>query len=582
SLEAEVSKLKYSLDFINKYYPEKTSLFIGKLELTQDEFNNKLNNISCEDSYKKLRQIDKDINEIKLFQNKITNITQSLDPYLNFNAPFELLNENGSMEKNLGTIVTNDIDLTLNELHKQNKDFYIQVINQIKDCFYIMVMYFKEDKEEVISSLKKFNYSEVKFNSLKTPVQYKDELENEYKEYETKFQDKVKEVEELLENRAYLKAQYDYLLNEIEKKKAILLIGKTDKVMYFEGWVPSETTSDFEETITNITKDYYVSYRDPEDEDDIPVAVKNNKFVEPFEIITDSYSLPNYKEVDPNIFVAPFYILFFGIMLGDVGYGGLLTLGCLFLLKFTKIDDSARKFVKMLLYSALSSTFFGAIFGGYFGDALPIKAAWFNPIDEPMNLLILSIIIGVVHIFLGMGIKFYELVREGKVLDAIFDIGFWYFVIIGAILMALLPEIIIGKYMLIIGAIGLVLTAGRAEKNIFMKAIKGVLSLYGITAYLGDILSYSRIFALGLSTGLIGVVFNTLIRLMSGNVVGIIFGAVLFVLGHVFNLAISGLGAYVHSSRLQYLEFFGKFYKGEGRAFKPLKRKSTLVKIIEK
>ena len=332
----------------------------------------------------------------------------------------------------------------------------------------------------------------------------------------------------------------------------------------------------------NNNKEFIIKVRPEEENEQAPVLVQDNRVVEPFQSITNMYSVPNKHELDPNPVMAIFYILFFGLMLSDVGYGLLLTLGCLFFIKKKKYERGEGKLVKLLTYCGVSSVVWGFFFGSFFGDLIPIKGI-LNPLKDVMPLMGLALLLGIVHIYTGMFMKAIQLIREKKVLDAICDIGFWYLLLTGVFLLVV-PIVAgdigiwseVGKYLAIIGVVGVILTGGRKEKNIFKKCTKGVSSLYDITSYLSDVLSYSRLMALCLSTGVIAQVVNLL-----GGLVGPIPAIFVGIIGHGFNLANSALGSYVHTSRLQYVEFFGKFYEGGGKEFTPFKYKNKYTKIKE-
>jgi V/A-type H+-transporting ATPase subunit I len=271
-------------------------------------------------------------------------------------------------------------------------------------------------------------------------------------------------------------------------------------------------------------------------------------------------------------------MLFFGMMAGDVGYGLMMLAVSVFALKFMDIEGDARKIVKVILYCSIPTIMFGFVFGGFFGDAIKIKPLWLNPMDDPMKVLYLSVGFGVIHLFTGLGVKAYMLIKSGKLLDAIFDVFFWYMLLIGLIWL-LLGGSAVAKYMAIAGAIGLLATQGRANASIAGKIFGGIYGLYGVTSYIGDVLSYSRLLALGLATSLIGSSFNMLIKLMGNSPLAIIFGIFIFLGGHTFNFLIGMLGTFVHTCRLEYLEFFGKFYEGGGKAFQPLKISSKFIKV---
>ena len=246
-----------------------------------------------------------------------------------------------------------------------------------------------------------------------------------------------------------------------------------------------------------------------------------------------------------------------------------------------------KNFMQLAIICGASTVLWGLLFGGFFGDAIPSvyrlftgkvfpydAALWFNPTNDPMTMLIFSLILGGIQIVAGMAVKAYMMIRDGQVWDAIFDIGFWWVLFAGAI--TCIFNVKVGLYVLGAGALGLILTQGRAKKNIIGKFFSGVLSLYDITGYFSDILSYSRLLALSLSTAVVGNVINTM-----GILTGPIGFFVVFVIGHVFNIAINLVGSFVHSARLQYVEYFGKFYESGGRLFAPLSIKTKNIDVIK-
>jgi V/A-type H+-transporting ATPase subunit I len=262
-------------------------------------------------------------------------------------------------------------------------------------------------------------------------------------------------------------------------------------------------------------------------------------------------------------------------------------LGTFIAMKKIKLKGIMEKLIKLLFCCGISTVICGAAFGSWFGNfsfavfGYTINPLLFDPMDDPMLFFILSFILGAIHLMTGMGISGYMMIKAGNWKGAIFDILTWYLVLIGAGMLfvgGMLFEI--GKYMIIIGAVGLVVTQGRHEKNIIKKFGTGLLSLYNATGFLSDILSYSRLLALGLATSVISMVVNTM-GVLGGtdNFAGILVLTVVFLIGHTFNLAINTLGTYVHTSRLQYVEFFSKFYTGGGQAFKPLEFKNKYIRL---
>ena len=255
------------------------------------------------------------------------------------------------------------------------------------------------------------------------------------------------------------------------------------------------------------------------------------------------------------------------MMLSDAGYGLILTVACFFILRKYDIEGLTRKMIKMFLFCGIATVFWGAMFGGWFGDFIPsftktvfghkvnVGAIWFNPIDDPTRLLIFSLLFGVVHLFAGMGINAYMMIRRGNLKDAVFDVFSWYMVIVGGGLWLAGSNISAGaapagRVVCIVGAAIILLTGGRNNKGIG-KLTGGLGSLYGVTGYISDILSYARLLALGLATGVIANVVNLLGSMIGSGVVGLIAMIVVGIIGHTFNLAINALGSFVHSNNYQ-------------------------------
>ena len=324
----------------------------------------------------------------------------------------------------------------------------------------------------------------------------------------------------------------------------------------------------------------------------------------------ESYGLPHKGELDPTTIMSFFYIFFFGMMLSDAAYGAIVSIVCGILVwKFPRMSDSMKKSLKLFFYCGLSTLVWGILFGGYFGNivdivsekffgtAVTVPALWFIPLNDPMKLLVFSLLFGVIHLFVGLGIKGYLCLRDGKAMDFFCDVVLWFLLLVGLIFMLLPSDIFASiaqtnivfpgwlntaaKVLAVIGASGIVLMSGRENKNPALRIALGAYDLYNITGWLSDALSYSRLLALGLATGVIASVINQMGSMLPNNVVGVIFFIVIFIVGHALNLAINLLGAYVHTNRLQFVEFFGKFYEGGGRPFAPFKENTKYADVKE-
>lgn len=409
--------------------------------------------------------------------------------------------------------------------------------------------------------------------------------------------------------RGAMQYTIDYFSMRIEKYDVLGRLWQSPHVFVITGYIPAESAPAIEKELTE-KFEAYVELETPAEDEDVPVKLKNNAFAAPVEGVLESYSMPGRKEIDPSTLMAVFYYFLFGMMLSDAGYGLLMVIGCgIALAKFKNMEESLRKFLKMFLYCGISTVFWGAMFGSFFGDAvtvigktffnvdIAIPALWFTPLNEPMRLLLFSFLIGVIHLFAGLGAQFYQLARQGLWKDAIFDVVFWYMLVGGGILYLLsmqmfadmvslgftLPAAVgtAGAIAAGIGAVGIVLTAGRESRSPFKRLLKGLYGLYGVSSYLSDILSYSRLLALGLATGVIASVFNQMGAMLGNSPAGVAVFVFAFLVGHTLNLGINVLGAYVHTNRLQFVEFFGKFFEGGSRKFNPFSAKTKYFKITE-
>lgn len=333
----------------------------------------------------------------------------------------------------------------------------------------------------------------------------------------------------------------------------------------------------------------------PEEGEEPPVEIKNTGVMQPFEAVTRLYGMPGYTDLDPTAYLAGFFFLYFGLCLTDVGYGLALVIASGFILLFTKVTKATRSFAKLLLYIGFATVIVGALFGGYFGiqvDKLPQvlqDIAKFDPIGNPLPVFYLALALGVFQVMVGMILKIYSEARNSRLLDGILDQGPWLFMFSLGILyvgtmtgyVSVLPVETIGNLALVAAAL-IVLASGRSGKGILGKVISAAAGLYAGVGHFSDILSYSRLLALGLATSALAFAVN-LIASMVVDIpyVGFIIAAIILLIGHIFTLAINTLGAFVHSARLQFVEFFGKFISGTGKEFSPLARKETYVTITD-
>lgn len=386
---------------------------------------------------------------------------------------------------------------------------------------------------------------------------------------------------------------YDVFLLRNLKLQARQQLPATASTFYLTGWVPGSACPKVQKTLQ---AEFLVAldYRPPQSDEIAPVFLRNHPLVQPFEVVVEMYSPPSAADIDPSPLLAPYFFFFFGMMLSDVGYGLILTALCGWLAFKKKAGGEMGRLSRMLFLSGIGAIIWGLLFGGFFGDLLTVVSQgrlvvpsfWFNPMEDPIKLMIWSMLFGVLHLFTGMGARIYLLARAGRLRDALLDIAPWYLIISGLGLMigagSLGPAInwfAAGQYLALAGTTVILLFGGRPAKNPILRLGKGLLALYNITGYFSDILSYTRILALVLATSVIAMVVNLLGFMGGPTPLGYLGFTITALLGHTLNLALSALSAYVHTSRLHYVEFFGKFYEGGGRLWQPLQARTRYVEI---
>ncbi len=460
-----------------------------------------------------------------------------------------------------------------------------------------------EDAKSVAAFLKSLNWMVVVFPKLPgTPKTAMERLEKENVALQAEHDRLMQQLAGMGEYKSAIESAYDAAVIERDRIQAIAVMAQTNATFEMHGWVPVDRVDAVRKAVESVTDAYYLDVRDPEEGELPPSVVRNNKFNTPFEEVTNLYSRPDPRGIDATPYMAPFYVLLFGLMLSDSGYGLILTLFCWIYTKFKKPTGMFGGIVRVLFWGGISTMIWGLLVGTCFGLDFDVIFGTNNlfplivdPMENPIGMLILCFGLGVLHILFGVCIKIKMSFDTGDWQTAIFDNLSWILIVVGLILygataaVAGVPALIgtIGLILAVVGALMLLLFKGREKKNVFSRTISGLGELYQVTSYLSDILSYARLFALGIATGVIASVFNDLCGMLMGSsniilrILGIAVALALLVALHLFNIAINTLGAFVHCARLQYVEFYGKFYEAGGRKFLPLGYKTKHVKITE-
>lgn len=546
---------------------------------------------------------------------------ESLKPWMNLDVPLNFAGTKNtkficgtlpeSLTKNqIEEIVNNAL---LNQEVPLDLPFEVQVVSSIDVLTYFALICLKKDEDKMTEVLRTCGFVPPIVDGDKLPTEIEKELLQKLEEANKSIEESKEFINSKVANIEDLRFLHDFEVLRLDRFAVVPKLVNASKVFVLKGYVPMK----YMNKLTNILTSKFpmdIQIQNVDDNDtDAPVLLKNNAYSSPLESVIESYSLPSTEDVDPTIAVSLFYYFMFGLMLSDAGYGLVITLATLFgLVKFRdNLEPGIKKTLKMYLFCGISTIFWGVMFGSYFGDivdivsqkffgtTVSIQPLWFFPVKEPMRLLTFSLIVGIIHLFAGMFLKGVTLAKKGDYKAVFSEVILWYGLLIGCILLLvstemlrnvfkydfLLPNMLItfANYLALISAIGIILTNGTAE-NFGVKIAQGLYALYGISGYLSDVLSYSRLLALGLATGVIASVINMLAGILvdsSGKVLGGILFIIVIIGGHIFNLGINALGAYVHTNRLQYVEFFGKFYEGGGEKFNPLKMNTKYFKFKE-
>ncbi|CUQ07930.1 V-type ATP synthase subunit I [Clostridium baratii] len=580
--EEDLSKVRFTLEFLKKYVPQKSGLKAmreGKRALTLEELKAEVEKSAWEELYEKVKEKDVHLANLDNEKTKLEGEIDSLKPLEGLDVSFEELNGMNTPYF-LGSVAKQYEDELVSGLSKG----YIEIISRDNQDVYFLALANREDKEEIEEVLRGFGFSAFKTERTETPIKVIHTNMDRIEKIEgEKFLIK-EELSALDEEVKYLELAYEYYHNEYTRTLVNTNFLKTDKVSLIQGWVAYSDNDELTKIVKDtLGEDYYLSFAEVKDEeiDDVPIRLKNNDLNKSFENITEMYSLPRYNEIDPTPLLAPFFLIFFGMMVADAGYGLLILIGSLVALKVFNLDDSQKQFAKFFMYLSIPTIIFGFIYGSFFGDFINLDGVkLIDPSKDVNTILVASVVFGVIQIFFGLGIKAYVLIRDGRPLDALYDVGSWVLTLvsIGVFAMGSGSIATIGKYGMIVGMIAIVLTQGRHMKSVGGKLGQGLYALYGITGYVGDLVSYTRLMALGLAGGSIAGALNLIIG-MFPTVALIILGPVIFILAHIFNLGLSLLGGYVHTCRLEYVEYFSKFYEGGGRPFEPFKTLDKFIKI---
>ena len=578
---ARAAEVRTALEAVGKYGGVKDGLFIRRRNVGEEEFLGEMSAAAAAADTVNARL--QEISRLDSEESQLRARRAALLPWQQLDMPLELGGTAHCIFRTGVCPAAVDLGQLRTELAASAPGAELLEAGGDRQLHYLLLICHREDEDAAMDVLRPRGFSAVSFPEVSgTAEENIRVLDGALAENRRKREQAAADIAAQAGAREALQTYTDRLTAELDREESTERLVSSGSLVFFEGWVPAERLAEVETLLTEMDCAWETEDPAPEEYAEVPVQLKNNWLTRPMNMVTEMYSLPAYGNVDPNPLMAPFFILFYGVMMADMGYGLLMILAGLIISRKYSPKGTMGHLFDLLTLCGVSTFIMGALTGGFFGDfltqvvklttggdfALP---ALFTPLEDTLMILVGSMALGLVHIVTGMAVSFIRKLRSGAYLDALFEEATWWLVFVGIALLALgiTNWVLYGALVLVVA--GPLITG----KGIGM--VTGVFSsLYNhVTGYFGDILSYARLMALMLAGSVIAQVFNTL-GAIPGNIVVFV---VVSMAGNTLNFALNLLGCYVHDLRLQCLEYFGKFYEDGGRPFRPLAYNTKYVDI---
>ena len=579
------ARLTSALETLKHYETKKGGLFAARPEKTIGELFSDEAYAAALDTAQAVLDAQDARSRLAAEKSRLTAVRESFVPWQQLPLPLETLGTQHTRIL-LGTVpAQTDLEALRARVFEAADEVQLEQISADQQSLYLLVFVHKCAAEAVGAALREAGFALTTFDGVQgTAAENIRRTDEAIAACEQQDAEKLAELTALAEQKSALQLAFDRCTQEISKAQAADRLVHSEKTFCLGGWVPCEDVGKLEALLSGFCCAWELTDPAPEEYTDVPVKLKNNKLTWPLNMVTEMYSLPAYDGVDPNPLMAPFFILFYGIMMADMGYGLLMILASIIITKKSRPKGTSGQMFGLMFSCGISTFLMGALTGGFFGDFLPqlvgiidpdttFKAlpSLFTPLDDTITILIGAMALGFVQIVTGMAISFVEKIKKGQIMDAIWEELTWWIVFAGIACMALGVTNIV----LYVGLAMVVVGSGWSAKG-FGKVTAIFGSVYNhVTGYFGDILSYSRLMTLMLAGSVIASVFNTLGAIPGNVVIFLIISA----LGNGLNFALNLLSCYVHDLRLQCLEYFGKFYQDGGKPFEPLAINTKYVDI---
>lgn len=579
------ARLTSALETLKHYETKKGGLFAARPEKTIGELFSDEAYAAALDTAQAVLDAQDARSRLAAEKSRLTAVRESFVPWQQLPLPLETLGTQHTRIL-LGTVpAQTDLEALRARVFEAADEVQLEQISADQQSLYLLVFVHKCAAEAVGAALREAGFALTTFDGVQgTAAENIRRTDEAIAACEQQDAEKLAELTALAAQKPALQLAFDRCTQEIAKAQAADRLVHSEKTFCLGGWVPCEDVGKLEALLSGFCCAWELTDPAPEEYPDVPVKLKNNKLTWPLNMVTEMYSLPAYDGVDPNPLMAPFFILFYGIMMADMGYGLLMILASIIITKKSRPKGTSGQMFGLMFSCGISTFLMGALTGGFFGDFLPqlvgiidpdttFKAlpSLFTPLDDTITILIGAMALGFVQIVTGMAISFVEKIKKGQIMDAIWEELTWWVVFAGIACMALGVTNIV----LYVGLAMVVVGSGWSAKG-FGKVTAIFGSVYNhVTGYFGDILSYSRLMTLMLAGSVIASVFNTLGAIPGNVVIFLIISA----LGNGLNFALNLLSCYVHDLRLQCLEYFGKFYQDGGKPFEPLAINTKYVDI---
>ncbi|HDY66846.1 MAG TPA: hypothetical protein ENH85_03525 [Candidatus Scalindua sp.] len=584
------------------------SFFLLPLQVRQPEFNNVLTTFDIDTLFIECKHINDEYHSLAEAISGIESELHKLSIFLGLPYSIEKLKIMERVEANIVLVSHTRLDELTND-HEASEILTWQVIRPTNKKTRLLIFYLKKERNEAAKLLEKYDIDKIALPDISGDVKEKiDSLKKELADLTYKQKQLKRRGLELSKHYNEVEIMLSYWENERDRARAEGNFVSSNRVLVVSGYVRKRDKDRLEEMLNKHFPEITSIYEDPNPEENVPVSITLNRFFKPVQLLINMFGLPNYFGFDPTPFLTLGFLLFFGICFGDVVYGTMLMGFSYYIMYKYKNYEGIRNFFKLFFYAGISTAIIGAMTGGWAGDIYDAKYLGENnlllrlrnslmiidPLARPIIALVFAIGLGIINQFYGISLRMYGELRKGRVGNAIFDGVLWLIFLPGIIIITIpifakVPGGIFnaGLYMVIGSAIGLVLTQGRNEKSWIGKIVIGFVSMYGIlgtygcTSFVSDILSYSRLLALGLTTSIIAMSINIIADIVKPiNIIGIGAFILVLILGHTFNFLVCIISSFVHPARLIFLEFFGRFYQGAAIKFQPYGFSSKRIQVI--